>query len=72
MVCGLGLGGHFRSVCCWRSITLRNPLLLETGGVYAGDRFYHRRACPLVSGVLRSISGNYLMDWAFHALASLG
>lgn len=54
-----------RSLCatryCW-----------QTGGVYAGDRFYHRRACPWFSGVLRSISGNYLMDWAFHALCVVG
>ncbi|SPW57790.1 cyanate transporter [Escherichia coli] len=54
-----------RSLCatgyCW-----------QAGGVYAGDRFYHRRACPWFSGVLRSISGNYLMDWAFHALCVVG
>ncbi len=54
-----------RSLCatdyCW-----------QAGGVYAGDRFYHRRACPWFSGVLRSISGNYLMGWAFHALCVVG
>ncbi|END9804816.1 cyanate transporter [Escherichia coli] len=27
---------------------------------------------PWFSGVLRSISGNYLMDWAFHALCVVG
>ena len=27
---------------------------------------------PWFSGVLRSISGNYLMGWAFHALCVVG
>ena len=27
---------------------------------------------PWFSGVLRSISGNYLMDWAFHTLCVVG
>ena len=54
-----------RSLCatgyCW-----------QAGGVYMGIGFIIAGLAPWFSGVLRSISGNYLMDWAFHALCVVG
>ncbi len=73
MVCGLGLAARFRSVCCWRSITLCNRLLLASWWRLCRESVLSSPGLPLwFSGVLRSISGNYLMDWAFHALCVVG
>ncbi|MEZ0589285.1 MFS transporter, partial [Escherichia coli] len=64
MVCGLGLGGAF-PLCL-----LLLPVFLF--GAMWGIGFIIAGLAPWFSGVLRSISGNYLMDWAFHALCVVG
>lgn len=40
----------------------------SAGGVYAGHRFYYRRVIAMAFGLLRSLSGNYQLDWEFHAI----
>lgn len=72
MVCGLGLGGAFPLCLLLALDHSAQPAIAGKLVAFMQDRFYHRRACPVVSGVLRSISGNYLMDWAFHALCVVG
>jgi MFS transporter, CP family, cyanate transporter len=44
--------------------------MAQTRGLAASGTNW--RVAPWFSGVLRSISGNYLMDWTFHALCVVG
>ncbi|STE88061.1 cyanate transporter [Escherichia coli] len=48
MVCGLGLGGAF-PLCLLLALdhSVQPAIAGKLGGVYAGNRFYHRRACPV-------------------------
>lgn len=73
MVCGLGLGGAF-PLCLL--LALDHSVQPATAGKLVafmqGIGFIIAGLAPWFSGVLRSISGNYLMDWAFHALCVVG
>ncbi len=73
MVCGLGLGGAFPLCLSGAQITLCNRLLLASWWRLCRESVLSSPGLPRgFIRVLRSISGNYLMDWAFHALCVVG
>ena len=69
--CGIGLAAHFRCVWSWRSITPGTPPLRADWSRLCRSRLYCRRAFPWLSGLLRSLSGNYQLDWMLHAACVL-
>ncbi len=73
MVCGLGLGGAF-PLCLLLALdhSAQPAIAGKLVAFMQGIGFIIARLAPWFSGVLRSISGNYLMDWAFHALCVVG
>ncbi|QMH36962.1 cyanate transporter CynX [Escherichia coli] len=73
MVCGLGLGGAF-PLCLLLALdhSVQPAIAGKLVAFMQGIGFIIAGLAPWFSGVLRSISGNYLMDWAFHALCVVG
>ncbi|EMK9452750.1 TPA: cyanate transporter CynX [Escherichia coli] len=73
MVCGLGLGGAF-PLCLLLALdhSAQPAIAGKLVAFMQGIGFIIAGLAPWFSGVLRSISGNYLMDWAFHALCVVG
>lgn len=73
MVCGLGLGGAF-PLCLLLALdhSVQPAIAGKLVAFMQGTGFIIAGLAPWFSGVLRSISGNYLMDWAFHALCVVG
>ncbi|HDP6911401.1 TPA: CynX/NimT family MFS transporter [Escherichia coli] len=73
MVCGLGLGGAFPLCLLLAFDHSAQPAIAgKLVAFMQGIGFIIAGLAPWFSGVLRSISGNYLMDWAFHALCVVG
>ncbi|HHG8775178.1 TPA: cyanate transporter [Raoultella planticola] len=67
--CGIGLGGAF-PLCLVLALD-HSPQPAVAGRLAAfmqGIGFIVAGASPWLSGLLRSLSGGYLLDWAFHAL----
>ncbi|MEN1932997.1 cyanate transporter [Escherichia coli] len=73
MVCGLGLGGAF-PLCLLLALdhSVQPAIAGKLVAFMQGIGFIIAGLAPWFSGVLRSISGNYLMDWVFHALCVVG
>jgi MFS transporter, CP family, cyanate transporter len=73
MVCGLGLGGAF-PLCLLLALdhSVQPAIAGKLVAFMQGIGFIIAGLAPWFSGVLRSISGNYLMDWAFHTLCVVG
>ncbi|HBZ9026466.1 TPA: cyanate transporter, partial [Raoultella ornithinolytica] len=69
-VCGgIGLGGAFPLCLVLALDHARHPAI--AGRLVAfmqGIGFMLAGASPWLSGLLRSLSGNYVLDWAFHAV----
>ena len=69
-VCGgIGLGGAFPLCLVLALDHARHPAI--AGRLVAfmqGIGFMVAGASPWLSGLLRSLSGNYVLDWAFHAV----
>ncbi|WP_054179499.1 cyanate transporter [Trabulsiella odontotermitis] len=73
VTCGVGLGGAF-PLCLVLALD-HSPHPVIAGRLVAfmqGIGFIIAGISPYLSGVLRSISGNYLMDWTFHAVCVAG
>jgi CP family cyanate transporter-like MFS transporter len=73
VTCGVGLGGAF-PLCLVLALD-HSPHPVIAGRLVAfmqGIGFIIAGLSPYLSGVLRSISGNYLMDWTFHAFCVAG
>ncbi|RKR63563.1 CP family cyanate transporter-like MFS transporter [Yokenella regensburgei] len=73
MVCGFGLGGAF-PLCLVLALD-HSPQPAIAGRLVAfmqGIGFILAGLSPWLSGVLRGVSGNYVVDWTFHALCVIG
>lgn len=73
VVCGFGLGGAF-PLCLVLALD-HSPQPAIAGRLVAfmqGIGFIVAGLSPYLSGLLRSLSGNFLMDWIFHALLVVG
>ncbi|WP_434639452.1 cyanate transporter [Klebsiella sp. I138] len=69
MSCGIGLGGAFPLCLVLALDHARQPAI--AGRLVAfmqGIGFIVAGASPWLSGLLRSLSGNYVLDWALHAV----
>ncbi|EPL1074290.1 cyanate transporter [Pluralibacter gergoviae] len=73
IICGLGLGGAF-PLCL--VLALDHAAHPAVGGRLAafmqGAGFIIAGLSPWLSGILRSASGDYLLDWGFHAACVAG
>lgn len=73
VVCGIGLGGAFPLCLVLALDHARHPAV--SGKLVAfmqGIGFIIAGLSPWLSGLLRSLSGNFLLDWTFHALCVAG
>lgn len=73
IVCGIGLGGAFPLCLVLALDHASHPVV--SGKLVAfmqGVGFCIAGLSPYLSGVLRSMSGNYLLDWTFHAFCVAG
>lgn len=72
-VCGIGLGGAFPLCLVLALDHAQHPVV--SGKLVAfmqGIGFIIAGLSPWLSGILRSLSGNYWLDWTFHALCVAG
>lgn len=73
VVCGFGLGGAF-PLCLVLALD-HSPQPAIAGRLVAfmqGIGFIVAGLSPYLSGLLRSLSGNFLLDWMFHAVLVAG
>ncbi|EOU3784065.1 cyanate transporter [Escherichia coli] len=73
VVCGFGLGGAF-PLCLVLALD-HSPQPAIAGRLVAfmqGIGFIVAGLSPYLSGLLRSLSGNFLLDWMFHAVLVVG
>lgn len=73
VVCGIGLGGAFPLCLVLALDHAQHPVI--SGKLVAfmqGIGFIIAGLSPWFSGILRSLSGNYWLDWTFHALYVAG
>ncbi|AJR01204.1 Cyanate transport protein CynX [Enterobacteriaceae bacterium bta3-1] len=73
IVCGFGLGGAF-PLCLVLALD-HSPQPAIAGRLVAfmqGIGFIIAGLSPYLSGLLRSLSGNFLLDWMFHAVLVVG
>ncbi|WP_265096437.1 cyanate transporter [Citrobacter amalonaticus] len=73
VVCGIGLGGAFPLCLVLALDHAQHPVI--SGKLVAfmqGIGFIIAGLSPWLSGLLRSLSGNYWLDWTFHALCVAG
>ena len=73
VVCGIGLGGAFPLCLVLALDHSRHPVI--SGKLVAfmqGTGFIIAGLSPYLSGILRNISGDFLIDWTFHALCIAG
>lgn len=73
IVCGFGLGGAF-PLCLVLALD-HSPQPAIAGRLVAfmqGIGFIVAGLSPYLSGLLRSLSGNFLLDWMFHAVLVVG
>lgn len=73
VVCGFGLGGAF-PLCLVLALD-HSPQPAIAGRLVAfmqGIGFIVAGLSPYLSGLLRSLSGNFLLDWMFHAALVVG
>lgn len=73
VVCGFGLGGAF-PLCLVLALD-HSPQPAIAGCLVAfmqGIGFIVAGLSPYLSGLLRSLSGNFLLDWMFHAVLVVG
>ena len=73
VVCGFGLGGAFP--LCLDLALDHSPQPAIAGRLVAfmqGIGFIVAGLSPYLSGLLRSLSGNFLLDWMFHAVLVVG
>ena len=73
VVCGIGLGGAFPLCLVLALDHAQHPVI--SGKLVAfmqGIGFIIAGLSPWFSGILRSLSGNYWLDWTFHALCVAG
>lgn len=73
LLCGVGLGGAF-PLCLVLALD-HSPHPAIAGRLVAfmqGIGFIVAGLSPFLSGVLRSLSGDFLLDWALHALCVVG
>lgn len=73
VICGIGLGGAFPLCLVLALDHASHPV--TSGKLVAfmqGTGFIIAGLSPYLSGVLRSMSGNYLFDWTLHAVCIVG
>lgn len=73
VICGIGLGGAFPLCLVLALDHARHPAI--SGKLVAfmqGIGFIIAGLSPYLSGILRSISGDFLLDWSFHAFCVAG
>ncbi|CNH97719.1 cyanate transporter [Yersinia frederiksenii] len=73
VVCGIGLGGAF-PLCLVLALdhSPHNEITRRLVSFMQGIGFIIAGLSPYLSGLLRSLSGNYLLDWMFHAGCIIG
>jgi len=68
-VCGIGLGGAFPLCLVLALDHAPHPAIARRLVAFMqGIGFIVAGLAPYLSGLLRSLSGDYLLDWAFHAI----
>lgn len=73
VVCGIGLGGAF-PLCLVLALdhSPHNEITRRLVSFMQGVGFIIAGLSPYLSGLLRSLSGNYLLDWMLHAGCIIG
>jgi len=73
LLCGFGLGGAFPlSLVLALDHSPHAPIAGRLVALMQGIGFIIAGVSPWLSGFLRSVTGNYLVDWVFHALCVVG
>ena len=73
IVCGVGLGGAFPLCLVLALDHAGHPAMAgRLAAFMQGTGFVVAGLSPWLSGILRSLSGDYLLDWGFHAICVAG
>ena len=73
IACGFGLGGAFPLCLVLALDHAAHPAMAgRLAAFMQGTGFIVAGLSPWLSGVLRNISGDYLLDWGFHAVCVVG